>query len=106
MRYEILGPFQVVDEDGKHTIRARKIRVLLTVLLVRADQVVPVDQLITEIWGRRRPAGPPPGCTSTSPRSASSCTGPAPRTPSSPGRPATCCGSGPTSWTCAAWSCW
>ncbi|MFC6881647.1 MULTISPECIES: AfsR/SARP family transcriptional regulator [Actinomadura] len=55
MRYEILGPFQVVDEDGKHTIRARKIRVLLTVLLVRADQVVPVDQLITEIWGEAPP---------------------------------------------------
>ncbi|MBC3989119.1 AfsR/SARP family transcriptional regulator [Streptomyces sp. AC563] len=55
MRYEIMGPLRVVDGEEKSSIRARKIEVLLTVLLVRSDQVVPVDHLITEIWGEEPP---------------------------------------------------
>lgn len=50
-----MGPLRVVDEDGKHVIRARKVEVLFTVLLIRADQVVPSDRLMTEIWGDDRP---------------------------------------------------
>lgn len=55
VRYEIMGPLRVVEGERKLTIRARKIEVLLTVLLVRADQVVPIDQLIAEIWGEYPP---------------------------------------------------
>jgi SARP family transcriptional regulator, regulator of embCAB operon len=55
MRYEILGPLRVVDEDGSAFISARKIEILLAVLLIRADQVVTADQLMVEIWGDRLP---------------------------------------------------
>jgi SARP family transcriptional regulator, regulator of embCAB operon len=50
VKYEILGPLRVVDEGGVSSLSARKIETLLTVLLIRADQVVSCDQLIEEIW--------------------------------------------------------
>ena len=55
MRYEIMGPLCVGDDTGKHSIGARKIQVFLTVLLVRADHIVSVDQLMEEIWGEHPP---------------------------------------------------
>jgi SARP family transcriptional regulator, regulator of embCAB operon len=55
VRYEILGPLRVVEENGSSFISARKIEVLLAVLLIRADQVVTSDQLMVEIWGDRLP---------------------------------------------------
>lgn len=55
MRYEILGPLRVVDGDTSSSISARKIEIALAVLLIRADQVVTHDQLMTEIWGDRPP---------------------------------------------------
>src|SRR5689334_21719171 len=55
MRYEILGPLRVVDEQGESALSARKIEMLLAVLLVRANQAVTHDQLITEIWGEQPP---------------------------------------------------
>lgn len=51
----MLGPLRVVDGDGSSSISARKIELLLAALLVRADDVVPTDQLITEVWGDRAP---------------------------------------------------
>jgi SARP family transcriptional regulator, regulator of embCAB operon len=50
-----MGPLRVVDEDGKYSIGARKVQQMLTVLLIRADQVVPVDQLMAELWGENPP---------------------------------------------------
>lgn len=55
MRYEILGPLRVVDGDSGSFISARKIETLLAVLLVRADEMVTHDQLISEIWGNDPP---------------------------------------------------
>jgi len=55
MRYEILGPLRVVDERGESSISARKIEMLLAVLVVRANRAVTHDQLITEIWGEDPP---------------------------------------------------
>lgn len=55
MRYEILGSLRVVDANGSRFVGARKLETLLIVLLVRADQVVSVDALITEIWGGEPP---------------------------------------------------
>jgi DNA-binding SARP family transcriptional activator len=50
-----MGPLRVVDGPGKSSISARKVEILLTVLLVRADQVVPIEQLMAEIWGEDLP---------------------------------------------------
>jgi DNA-binding SARP family transcriptional activator len=56
VKYELLGPLRVVREDGDiATIGAQKIETLLAVLLIRADQVVATDQLMTEIWNDRVP---------------------------------------------------
>ncbi|MBD0323446.1 MAG: AfsR/SARP family transcriptional regulator [Aldersonia sp.] len=55
MRYEILGPLRVVDRDGSSSISARKIEILLAALLIRADHLVPADQLIAELWCDRPP---------------------------------------------------
>lgn len=55
MRYEILGPLRVVDDNGSSSISARKIEILLAVLLIRADRVVTTDELIAEIWGEQVP---------------------------------------------------
>lgn len=55
LKYEILGQLRVVDDRGSSFISARKIETLLAVLLIRSDQVVPSDQLITEIWGETVP---------------------------------------------------
>jgi SARP family transcriptional regulator, regulator of embCAB operon len=55
VRYEILGRLRVVDGENSYSITARKMAVALGVLLVRADQVVSVERLITEIWDERTP---------------------------------------------------
>ncbi|GLZ40830.1 hypothetical protein Acsp05_44540 [Actinokineospora sp. NBRC 105648] len=50
----MLGPLQVVG-DTTMTITAPKIEALLATLLIRANQVVPADELITELWGEHPP---------------------------------------------------
>lgn len=55
MKYEMLGPLRVTDESGSSFINARKIQVLLALLLVRSKQVVSIDEAITEIWGNNPP---------------------------------------------------
>jgi SARP family transcriptional regulator, regulator of embCAB operon len=45
-----------VIKDGESlAVTAPKMEVVLAVLLIRADQVVSVEQLITEMWGGTRP---------------------------------------------------
>ncbi|MER5786285.1 AfsR/SARP family transcriptional regulator [Streptomyces mobaraensis] len=55
MRYEMLGPLRVTDGSKSMTINAHKVEVVLSVLLVRADQVVSPEQLMAEIWGEDLP---------------------------------------------------
>jgi len=55
MEYEILGPLRVTDGDGSYFINAKKMQVLLTLLLIRARQVVTIDEAIAEIWGNDPP---------------------------------------------------
>ncbi|MEW1796249.1 MULTISPECIES: AfsR/SARP family transcriptional regulator [Streptomyces] len=55
MRFEILGRLRVVDGDGSSTPSAHKVGILLTALLIRANQVVSTSQLIGEIWGQDPP---------------------------------------------------
>lgn len=56
MRYEILGPFRAVDADDHFQLSAKKAQIVLAALLIRADQVVTADQLVTELWHARPPA--------------------------------------------------
>ncbi|QRK87290.1 AfsR/SARP family transcriptional regulator [Saccharopolyspora erythraea] len=51
MRYRMLGPLRVVDRGGDVPVNSRHVELVLASLLFRANQVVSVDQLVTEIWG-------------------------------------------------------
>ena len=58
MEFCLLGPLAVRSGDTVLPIPRGKQRVLLAVLLARAGQIVPVDELIELIW-----AGRPPGAS-------------------------------------------
>ncbi|MFC8126209.1 BTAD domain-containing putative transcriptional regulator [Streptomyces sp. NPDC057302] len=55
MRYEMLGPLRIKDGNNCASINARKVEIVLSVLLIRADQVVSLEQLMMEIWGQDLP---------------------------------------------------
>lgn len=55
MKYEVLGPLRVVRGEENLGLSARKMGIVLATLLIRADQVVSVEQLITEVWGGSPP---------------------------------------------------
>jgi DNA-binding SARP family transcriptional activator/tetratricopeptide (TPR) repeat protein len=55
MEVRVLGPLEVVD-DGRDLTPARpKHRALLALLLLRANEVVPADELIEALWGHEPP---------------------------------------------------
>jgi DNA-binding SARP family transcriptional activator len=55
MRYELLGPLRIVNDDGVHRINAPKVETLLAALLVRANRAVTSEELTAEIWGASPP---------------------------------------------------
>lgn len=55
MRYELLGTLRALDGDRPRQIRARKIELLLAVLLINTGRVVTTDELVMEIWGESPP---------------------------------------------------
>jgi predicted ATPase/DNA-binding SARP family transcriptional activator len=56
MRFGILGPLQVIGDDGRElALGGRMPRTVLAILLLRANEVVSSDRLIEELW-----AGVPP----------------------------------------------
>jgi predicted ATPase/DNA-binding SARP family transcriptional activator len=55
MEFRILGPLEVSDEGGAVSLGGRKPRTLLAVLLLQANEVVPADRLIDELWGEDSP---------------------------------------------------
>ncbi|MFF7360388.1 BTAD domain-containing putative transcriptional regulator [Streptomyces sp. NPDC008125] len=55
MRFEILGSLRITDGHDVFTVTAPKMESLLAALAVRAEDVVSMDQMSTEIWGE----GPP-----------------------------------------------
>src|SRR5262245_32323262 len=55
MRYGILGALELEDGSGAVRLGARKQRVLLICLLVRANEVVSTDDLIEALWGSEPP---------------------------------------------------
>ena len=57
MRFGILGPLQVVGDDGRElALGGRMPRAVLAVLLLRANEVVSSDQLVEELWAGAPPA--------------------------------------------------
>ncbi|HEY3958213.1 MAG TPA: BTAD domain-containing putative transcriptional regulator, partial [Streptosporangiaceae bacterium] len=61
MRFSVLGPLQVMAEDSGEpsTVSAVRLRVLLAVLLWRANQPVLADELAELVWDGAPPAGAP-----------------------------------------------
>ena len=54
MEFRVLGPFEVAEEGaGVVSISAAKERALLLVLVLHANEVVPAERLIDELWGER-----------------------------------------------------
>jgi len=56
VQFRILGPLQVLDDDGRPLVLGgAKQRALLAVLLLHAGQVVSAERLIDELWGEDPP---------------------------------------------------
>lgn len=51
MRYRILGPLEVFDDEGPVDTGPHKQRSLLALLLIHANRVVPTDRILDELWG-------------------------------------------------------
>ncbi len=57
MEFRILGPLEVVGDDGRTiALPAPKVRALLALLLVNRNRVVPSDVLVDELWDEQPPA--------------------------------------------------
>lgn len=57
IEFLILGSLQIRVADRLVEIGVGKQRTLLGVLLIHANQVVPADRLLEEVWGDRQPSG-------------------------------------------------
>ena len=55
VQFRVLGPLEVDAGEGPIPLGGPKQRAVLASLLVRANQVVPVDTLIDDIWGEDPP---------------------------------------------------
>lgn len=59
MQFHVLGPLQVVDDDGSEiTVAGAKERTLLAALLLDVGEVVSTDRLIDILWLEDLPANP------------------------------------------------
>jgi len=56
VEYRILGPLEVVDEGRPVALGRLKERLVLAVLLLHANELVPRERLIDELWGASPPA--------------------------------------------------
>ncbi len=55
MEFRILGPLEVEDDGRVAPLGGAKQRALLALLLLHANEIVPRDRLIDDIWGDRAP---------------------------------------------------
>src|SRR5829696_3553769 len=58
-RFRILGTVEFAGARGWSPVAAAKQRALLAVLLLHANQVVPIERLVAELWTERTPARAP-----------------------------------------------
>ena len=56
MEFRILGPVEVVDEGKTLAVGGGRQRALLAFLLLHANEVVPTDRLVDELWPGKPPA--------------------------------------------------
>jgi DNA-binding SARP family transcriptional activator len=56
VEFRLLGPLEVVEQNGPLALGAGKQRSLLALLLLHANEVVPTERLIDELWGESPPA--------------------------------------------------
>jgi class 3 adenylate cyclase/DNA-binding SARP family transcriptional activator len=61
MDFRILGPLEVCEEGRELPLGGAKQRALLALLLLRANELVPTERIVEELWGER----PPPTATKT-----------------------------------------
>ncbi|MCU1448804.1 MAG: Transcriptional regulator, putative ATPase, winged helix family, partial [Acidimicrobiales bacterium] len=59
LQLRVLGPLEAARDGELVPLGGAKQRAVLAALLVRANQVVPVDRLIDELWGDRPPDSAP-----------------------------------------------
>ena len=57
MEFRVLGPLEARDERGEIPLAGHRPRALLALLLLHANEVVPADRLIDELWGDDSPDG-------------------------------------------------
>jgi DNA-binding SARP family transcriptional activator/tetratricopeptide (TPR) repeat protein len=57
MKFGVLGPLEVLDDDRKVALGGPRPRALLAILLLHRGEVVPVEQLIDQLYGGRPPRG-------------------------------------------------
>ena len=57
--YRILGPLEVSADGRVIEIGGPRLRALLFILLLRANESVPRDVLVHELWGEQAPPGAP-----------------------------------------------
>jgi DNA-binding SARP family transcriptional activator len=55
VRFEILGPLQVLEAEHPLALGRPKQRAVLAILLLDAGRVVSLDRLVEEVWGRQSP---------------------------------------------------
>src|SRR6478735_3227573 len=55
MEFRILGPLEVVRDDGVVPLHAPKLRALLSLLLLHPRGTVPTERLIDDLWAGRPP---------------------------------------------------
>ncbi|HEX7269405.1 MAG TPA: BTAD domain-containing putative transcriptional regulator, partial [Streptosporangiaceae bacterium] len=57
MRVRILGPFHLEDGGRRLAVGGVRQRAVLAALVLRANEVVPSEQLLVELWGEDSPPG-------------------------------------------------
>lgn len=55
MQVRLLGPFQVEDTGRRITIGGARQRAVLADLVLHANEVVPSEQLLVDLWGEDAP---------------------------------------------------
>lgn len=60
MEFRVLGPVQLLDGDRVIPVASGSVRALLAVLLLHANHIVTVSELVDYLWGEVPPAKPRP----------------------------------------------